>query len=182
MDTNQVEQYILLKQSGELPPDQLEELETVLAGNPEAQRFEDDLHRITQTTLLTPLPREVSPAMVRGIVQHADTFQPRRQAAPASGSSFFSLWNQALGYAAAAVALAIGTWFIIQRWQEPLATAHLTPPPAEDPILQDAALEAELQELSFMLYATQADWDRNNSETTGDDLDDIALALMQLEG
>ena len=147
MNPNQLEQLLLLEQSGELSPSQRRALDAELAASPEARRFRDQLRALAAAA---PVPA-TGPAP-----DAAARIAARLQAKPKPAFAFQPAWKPALA-AAAALALFVGVHaFRPTSGPAPVAkTAAVETATAEvdwtDP------LDADFTELESLLAAMATD-------------------------
>ena len=147
MNPNQLEQLLLLEQSGELSPRQRRDLDAELAASPTARRFRDQLRALAGAA---PAPA-ANPAP-----DAAARIAARLQAKPQPAFAFQPAWKPALA-AAAALALFVG----VRSFQRP-ANA---PAPAETAAIATTAeeedwtdpLDAEFTELESLFLAISSD-------------------------
>ena len=146
MNPNQLEQLLLLEQSGELSPSQHRALDAELAASPEARRFRDQLRALAGAA---PAPA-AGPAPAA-----AARIAARLQAKPKPAFAFQPAWKPALA-AAAALALFVG----VRTFRPAPATA-----PVETAAVAAAAeetdwtdpLDADFTELESLLAAMATD-------------------------
>lgn len=106
MNNNELEQLILLKQSGEITPDQLARLNTVLSGQATAQEWAGTLDRITSLAR-TPDEATAMPAFVRERILHeARMLQQTEGRQPVRSPRRTFRWQ----WAAALMALLVLPW------------------------------------------------------------------------
>ncbi|NCD23595.1 MAG: hypothetical protein EOL90_11755 [Spartobacteria bacterium] len=144
MNPKQLEQLLLLEQSGELAPAQRRALAAELAASPDARRFRDQLRALAAA---------VPPPAAGPAPDAAARIAARLQRNRKSLLAFRPVWKPALA-AAAALALLLG----IQTFR---------PAPAPAPVVAAAVanadeewtdpLDADFTELEELLYAIAAD-------------------------
>lgn len=100
MKTDQLERWLLLEQSGELPPRRLRRLEQALLASEEGRRMRVELIRLNES--IREPDTTLSPWMVSGI--HA-----RLQDVRCAPLRFSGVWKSALA-TAACLAVAFGLW------------------------------------------------------------------------
>lgn len=149
MNPKQLEQLLLLEQSGELTPAQRRALDTELAANPAARRFRDQL-RALAAAVTAPAAGPAPDAAAR--------IAARLQAKPKRIFTFQPAWKPALA-AAAALALFVGVRTFQSGRPGPAAdstTAAVAAATAEEEDWTDP-LDAEFTELESLLLAISSD-------------------------
>ena len=144
MNTQKLEQLLLLEQSGELSPKQRRQLDAELAVSAEARQSRNELRGLA--VAIPPPAAQAAPDAARRIAA-------RLHPAPKPAFAFLPAWKPALA-AAAALALLLG-----------VRTFRSNPAPA-DPVVASAPaqeeewtdpLETEFTELESLLTAISAD-------------------------
>ena len=145
MNPKQLEQLLLLEQSGELSPRQRRDLDAELAASPAARRFRDQLRALAGAVP----PPAAGPATDAGAIIAA-----RLQAKPKSVFAFQPAWKPALA-AAAALALFVG----VRSSQRPATVLTETAAVATAAADEDWTdpLDADFTELESLLAAMSTD-------------------------
>ena len=145
MNPKQLEQLLLLEQSGELSPRQRRDLDAELAASPAARRFRDQLRALAGAVP----PPAAGPATDAGAIIAA-----RLQAKPKSVFAFQPAWKPALA-AAAALALFVG----VRSFQRPATVLTETAAVATAAADEDWTdpLDADFTELESLLAAMSTD-------------------------
>ncbi len=174
MNTNKIEQWILLRQSGELSPRKCRQLDILLARHPELQQFENDLAAISLVSRESTTTADVP--QLNGATR-ARLFEATEQA-PATLR--FAQWKFLAPLAAAAL-LILGISLALHRTPTPgapIAHTDAAAPAAE--YAWDDNLEYELDNLQAVLANLNADLPQANRQTP--DEDTLIRELLELEG
>ncbi|MFT5122940.1 MAG: hypothetical protein ACI9TH_000274 [Kiritimatiellia bacterium] len=184
MKQEQLETYILLRQSGELGEQESVELEDWLAENADARALAKDYATISEAASLPVDDANVSEITLERIHQAA-----RQHQATSTNSHTAGRFKPLLALAAAIVLLfALGTLVKPLLSSNPATLAQETPEMTTEPIIELAALvndevdqgftalEARISQVSDELFSGNF-W----GEPTPNDLDEIASELLQLE-
>jgi len=138
MNANELEQLLLLEQSGELSPAQRRRLDAALAASPEARRLRDRLRRIS-AAIPAPAARPAPDAAARIAARLRKDQAPARAFRPA--------WKPAL--AAAALALLVG----VRTFHAPAPVSSESAAAAAEEEDWTDPLDAEFTELENLLLA-----------------------------
>ena len=185
MNREQLEQYILLRQSGELGEREQLELNAYLSSDTEAQQLAAEYDAIIQAACPNPDDLHVSELTIERIKDAARTGIPA--AGPRASIRFAPMMALA---AAIALLLAAGVVMHQQRSLPDAPVVAEKPPlaPAEDPVIELASLmgdemdqefsvlEAKISQVSDELFG-----DNFWGEPVSDDLDNMASELLELE-
>ena len=146
MNPNQLEQLLLLEQSGELSTGQRRALDAELAASPEARRFRDQLRALSAA----------APVPATGPAPNATArIAARLQAKPQPAFAFQPAWKPAIA-AAAALALFVGVRaFRPVPVSAPVETAAVEAATAEEDWTDP--LDADFTELESLLAAMATD-------------------------
>ena len=144
MNASQLEQLLLLEQSGELAPNQRRQLDAALAASPAARQSRDQLRSLAHA--LPDPPAQPAPDAAARIAA-------RLAQAPKPSFAFLPAWKPALA-AAAALALLLGV-YTLRPGPAPVETAAVAAA-AEDEDWTDP-LDADFTELENLLAAISAD-------------------------
>ncbi len=139
MNAKELEQLLLLEQSGELSPAQRRRLDAALAASPEARRLRDRLHRIS-AAIPAPAARPAPDAAARIAARLRQDQAPARAFRPA--------WKPALA-AAAALALLVG----VRTFHAPAPVSSESAAAAAEEEDWTDPLDAEFTELENLLLA-----------------------------
>ncbi len=185
MNHEQLEQYILLRQSGELGEREQRELDAHLSSDADAQQLAADYDAIIQAASLSPEDLQVSELTIERIKEAA------RAGTPAGRTRASVNFTPMLALAAAiTLLLAVGVAILQQRGlPDTSVVAEMPPLPVfEDPVIELAALvsdeidqefsvlEAKISQVSDELFG-----DNFWGEPISDDLDNMAAELLELE-
>ena len=185
MNNEQLEQYILLRQSGELGDREQRELDAHLSSDVEAQQLAADYDAIIQAASLSPEDLHVSELTIERIKEAARICTPVERT---RASVYFA---PMLALAAAIVLLLAVGVALHKQWGLPDAPVVAETPPLpvfEDPVVELAALvgdeidqefsvlEAKISQVSDELFG-----DNFWGEPVSDDLDYMARELLELE-
>lgn len=151
MNTEKLEQWVLLKHSGELSPWKARRLERHLAQNAELRQFDADLRTLNEASRAWQVEPRNSDAAVAMRAQLAAT--PDRRVEFALPPSRARAWQPILLGAAALLLLGLGLWF---RNAEPannqISSSELLP--VENAFAWNDEIDAEMDSLEAILAAT----------------------------
>jgi anti-sigma factor RsiW len=185
MNHEKLEQYILLRQSGELGDLEQRELAAYLSSDAKAQQLAVDYDAIIQAASLSPEELHVSELTVERIKEAG---RPGAREEPTRASVNFA----PMMALAAAIALLLAVGVAVQKKMgqpdAPVVAETLPVPGGEDPVVELAALvggeidpefsvlEAKISQVSDELFG-----DNFWGEPVSDDLDYMASELLELE-
>lgn len=177
MKNETAERWMLLKQSGELDPVRSWLLERHFAHHPEARDAMDGMNRLADAVRRMPIagPGEDVIAAIQREARAATGRSVEVNGAPSRKPA----WRPALAWAAAAAALAVASWLVVQQPQQ--AQEHRVAAAADDAELAwDNGIDSDLAELSSMLALANDETEATADAST--DLDTIVTELIALEG
>ncbi|MCO5061240.1 MAG: hypothetical protein M9963_04445 [Kiritimatiellae bacterium] len=174
MNSDQIEQWILLRQSGELSRRKSRQLDALLAQNPDLRQFQDDLQRLGNLSRASTDESSV-PSMsgiIRARLLASAECEPKAYA--------IRQWDFIPALAAAALLLlGVGLW-LHRAPHESAPIARTTLPSDSTALAWSDNLDAELNELQDAL-AGLGDTQTQTSLSSADE-ESILRELLELEG
>ena len=191
MNKEKLEQWLLLRSSGELGPIRRWLLRRELHSHPEARRFQTELEGLTRAISRVREDAGPHPFVLNNILDEARNVSSAAAARQPSAGTEALAWLRPALAVAAVLAVIIAAWKMIPGQTDAPQLSHSTPTaqapvngqpaPASGLLSWDDGLDEELASLELTL-ASSDDWSLGDNGGSADSLDEMAKELLSLEG